>query len=271
MNEGNMIRLILIRILRALIRLDGSHQVFYRICRKYVDEFNGQNDCDIRMNGELRLLESYLPNCKVIFDVGANIGEWSRLALSANDGIMLHCFEPSKHAFEKLMSNNFPDNVCCNNFGLGSKKENKILYIFKQGSGINSLYQRHGLESIGLLPQQEKEEVLIETLDNYCFAKDIEEIDFLKIDVEGHELAVLKGAINVLEKEKIKVIQFEYGGCYIDARILLKDIFEFFGTLSYSFYKIFPKNIKYIKSYDYRLENFQYSNYLIVNNRCKIS
>jgi len=130
------------------------------------------------------------------------------------------------------------------------------------------LHKRRGIESTGLV-QSKKERVFIDTIDNYCIKKNINEIDFLKIDTEGHELEVLKGAINLLKEERIKIIQFEYGGCNIDARVFLKDIFEFFAGMNYSFYKIYPNAIKRIDRYDQRLENFQYSNYLIIRRNQK--
>lgn len=259
----------LYRTKKLFDNIPQNSEFIYRICKRYVDQYNGESNCNINSNGELFFLKRNLSASDVVFDVGANIGEWSKLALDVNNKIELHCFEPSKYSFRKLLNNNFPSNVHCNNFGLGSKKELRTLYIFDNGSGLNSLYQRHGLENIGLAPQQKEEQVPIDTLDSYCNEKKIDNIDFLKIDVEGHELEVFKGARNMLQKEKVKIIQFEYGGCNIDAKVFLNDIFEFFEGSNYSFYKIYPKNIRYIERYDQRLDNFQYSNYLIIRKNYK--
>ncbi len=96
--------------------------------------------------------------------------------------------------------------------------------------------------------------------------KKIEEIDFLKIDVEGHELAVIAGGKGFFEGERVKIVQFEYGGCYIDARTLLRDFYEFFNGMNYSFFLLYPSWVLPVPHYDQRLENFQYKNFLIVNN-----
>jgi hypothetical protein len=61
------------------------------------------------------------------------------------------------------------------------------------------------------------------------------------------------------------MVQFEYGGCNIDSKVFLKDIFEFFEEMNYSFYKIFPDRLKPFERYDQRLDNFKYQNWLMIN------
>lgn len=155
--------------------------------------------------------------------------------------------------------------MICNNSGLSFIKCEKDLYIFENGSGLNSLYQRHGLENgWNLKPQQKKEKVKLDTLQNYCNEQNISKIDYMKIDVEGHELEVFKGGRGLFTNLHVNIIQFEYGGCNIDSRVLLKDIFEFFKGMDYNFYKIYPNYTRFIKRYDQRLENFQHQNWLII-------
>lgn len=75
-------------------------------------------------------------------------------------------------------------------------------------------------------------------------------------------MSVLKGSTRMLTQGGIKRIQFEYGGTFIDARILLKDMFEFLTAYSFRFYKIYPDEIKLVERYGQRLENFQYQNWV---------
>ena len=56
--------------------------------------------------------------------------------------------------------------------------------------------------------------------------KKIDDIDFIKIDVEGHELAVLQGAVNMINQNRIKVIQFEFNVANILSRVFLKDFYD---------------------------------------------
>ena len=237
---------------------------FYRACKSYVDLFNAENNDNIHTNGELRLMRSVLPKCKTVFDVGANIGEWTALAMEINPLLQIHCFEPSDATFQLLQARG---GAICNNFGLSSQPGEMTLWVFTDAAGINSLYKRQGLEDgWGLAEQQRKETARFDTLDAYCQRSGMQMIDFLKVDVEGHELEVFKGAKEMLEKSAIKYIQFEYGGCNIDARLLLKDIFDFFTPYHYVLYKIYPHDQRCVSRYDQRLENFQYQNWVAVAN-----
>jgi FkbM family methyltransferase len=222
----------------------------------------------MRTNGELYLAMSVLPKSRLVFDIGANVGHWASMALKINPRINLHCFEPSRATYQKLIDNKFHPNVTCNNFGLSSSVTEAKLLIFEDGAGINSLYRREGLEDgWGLSTQQQEELVYLETLDRYCDSNNIKEpIDFCKVDSEGHELEIFKGMSAMLEAKQIKVIQFEYGGCNIDAGVLLKDIFCFFQRYDYTFYKIYPARLRPVVRYDQRLENFQNQNWAIMAN-----
>ncbi|PJB98650.1 MAG: FkbM family methyltransferase [Candidatus Nealsonbacteria bacterium CG_4_9_14_0_8_um_filter_36_17] len=240
-----------------------KNQLIYKICKHCVDRYRGENNSDIYNNGEYSFLKRHAGDFKIVFDVGTNKGEWAKFILGINKNIELHCFEPSVYTFKKLMENNFPDNVICNNFGLSSRKEARKLFVFEDGAGGNSLYKRYGIKK----EAQEKEQVAMDTLENYCRGKNIKKIDFVKIDTEGHELEVLKGMKSLLKENRIKMIQFEYGGCNLDARVFLKDIFDFFKDLDYKIYKIFPNEVKLIESYGQYLDNFQYANYVAVQKK----
>jgi hypothetical protein len=153
--------------------------------------------------------------------------------------------------------------VTLNPFGLSNAAEKTELFIFEDGAGINSLYPRQGLQGYNISVAQKREEIELRTLDSYCHEHNIAQIDFLKLDVEGHELRVMEGASQMFHRHAIQMIQFEYGGCNIDSGVFLKDIFNYFQPLQYRFFKIYPDHLKYIPEYDQRYENFQYQNWLI--------
>ena len=244
-------------ISRALPRVN----LLYRICRRYVYDYQGDNNEDIRTNGEMRLLKVLLPKCETVFDVGSNIGDWANCAVNINKKLYIHCFEPSLNTY-KILKKNAKKNFVLNNNALSDHSGDSFLHIYKETAGSNSLYSRNGVS----LKSKRLEKIKIDTIDSYLERNNISSIDFLKIDVEGNELKVLHGAKNALSKGDIRYIQFEYGGTYIDARIYLKDIFYFLYDYGYSLHKIYPKKIKHVPKYDQSLENFNYQNWLAVKN-----
>jgi FkbM family methyltransferase len=160
--------------------------LMYAIAQRISDRYNGDNDDDMLTNGELSFLHETLSHAKIVFDIGANVGDWTRFALQHNPTAEYHCFEPNRNAFKKLSDQSFPANVYLNNSGMGASEGHLPFYIYGEGSVLNSLYDR---QSSGLQPKR-IEEIPIQTLDTYCLATGIEQIDIVKIDVEGHELSV---------------------------------------------------------------------------------
>lgn len=244
--------------LRRFVYIVARNKFLYRLAQRFVYDHKSQNNCDIETNGELDFLRKYLQDCKVVFDVGANVGEWTQVVLANNPHVEVHCFEPSADTFKTLSSNKFISEVRCNNIGLGSTHEEKKFYVFGDESTVNSVYLRDGM-----VPLREYA-IKIDTIDNYCAKNGVKRIDFLKIDVEGNELEVLKGAQKMLREDRIKIVQFEYGGTYIDSRTFLKDIFNYFSDLNYRIYKIYPDYIQPVDTYNAQLEDFQYANYAAI-------
>jgi len=257
------------KYLRNLFSFISRNKYLYRFASRIVFDHRGENNCDIATNGEMAALRKYLRAGSIVFDVGANIGEWTQTVLRLYPDATVHCFEPCQDTFLTLKTNNFPGSVILNNFGLGSKKETKDLYISDHDSTINSVYLRKDLSEKN---DYKKEKISLDSLDDYCAAAGLDKIDFLKIDVEGNEFEVLLGAKRMLAENKIRMIQLEYGGTYIEARRFLKDIFDYFNAankFNYVFYKIMPDRVSPL-DYHEDLDNFQYCNYLIVNNTISI-
>lgn len=176
----------------------------------------------------LRRLKRHNPAARVIFDVGANCGNYTQLALKEGaSSPVIHAFEPSATAFKEL-AKRFEGNpqVFLNNTALGSEAGESVLYSDSPGSELSSLYPRlvghHGIKMTG------NERVRVETLDAYCANHNVPQIDLLKLDVEGHELAVLRGANQLLANGQVKLVSFEFGGCNIDSRTYLRDFVHFF-------------------------------------------
>jgi len=204
-------------------------------------------------DGELKVLE-YVKEKEgnrslVLFDVGANVGHYTEALVSQfGDDAQVYSFEPSKRTFQTL-SKTVADNSACKgkviltNVGLSDKAGTVELFTDADNSGLASVYKRR-LDHFGT-SMDKSEKVILMTLDEFCKKNQISAIDFLKMDVEGHELSVLHGAKDMLAKKAIKYIQFEFGGNNIDSRIffqdfyyLLKDDFNLFRIVKDGLYPI---------------------------------
>ncbi len=194
-----------------------------------------------------------------IFDVGANCGDYSQLALKilAGKQLSIHAFEPSQTAFAALEQKfDANPNLTLNNKALGSEKGERTLYFDKPGSELGSLYPRridhHGIQMTG------HEQVKVETLDTYCKERQIGAIDLLKLDAEGHELEILRGAQNLFENKKITQVAFEFGGCNIDSRTYLRDFYEFFASRGMRLARVTAfGSLRPIERYTEALERFK--------------
>lgn len=194
----------------------------------------------------------------VLFDVGANIGEYTNYLLQMFSDAEIHAFEPSEGTFGILNNNMNDSRVILNKIGLSNETKEAILYSDEDGSGLASLYKRQ-LDYYGIeLSRQEK--VALDTLDNYCMKKGIFEIDFLKMDVEGHEINVLQGGSMMLKEKRIRSLSFEFGGCNIDSRTYFRDFWNLLHE-NYNMFKICKNGMHKIERYSEKLEIFDCCNY----------
>lgn len=139
---------------------------------------------------------------KVILDVGSNIGLFAKAIIETTSYREIHLFEPSTELFEKskLVLSGF-HNIHYNNVGLGDLDISETLYK-DPGSNIgwNTILTKDPNQLSDFYKNLNSEKVKIVRLDEYY--KDIEDIGFIKIDVEGYERHVIEGALSLIEKFK---------------------------------------------------------------------
>lgn len=211
-------------------------------------------------SGELYIIRFLKKNIRqngVIFDVGANLGDWSQYIINEYKEIpyKLYLFEPSLKTFEKLIQNiTVSENKFLYPLGLGDKEEKLNIYYNFAGEGSASILKKEG---------HYNEEIEITTLDIFCQRHGIQTIDFLKMDVQGYEYNILLGAKEMLERQKIKVIQFEFDEPNIANRIFFKDFWDLLHE-KYTIYHSLYNGLIKIEKYHYSLENFNCMNYLAV-------
>lgn len=207
-----------------------------------------------------------LSQTKVAFDVGANRGDYSRLlAAHLPASSHIYSFEPQAAAY-RLLSSLIKEynlsNVKPFQLGLSKVAGSKTLYKDQEGSVLASVYQRK-LDHFGVR-MNSSEEIRVETIDHFCEMHTISTIDFLKLDVEGHELEVFHGARRMLQNKRIDIIQWEFGGCNIDSRTFFRDFYYLLKD-DYVICRLLPAGIHPIKTYKETYEIF------ITTNWCAIS
>lgn len=167
---------------------------------------------------ELETFQNILKPGMVVVDAGANIGLYSLIAskLTGKKGKVIS-FEPSKETFKRLINNiklNNSLNIKAVNEGLGDNPNEKLILRQDIGSGDAERYLLSGNESPdielkNINPIKIDEEIIINSLDNYLRKSNIKKIDFLKIDTEGFEYYILKGAKQILRNSPELVILLE--------------------------------------------------------------
>lgn len=261
------------KILRYFFGKTSLQPIFEVLHRIALQGMNYSNGSGIKISGELnamqyvkqRILEGknkYI----IIFDVGANIGEYS-LALINNfpPHTSIYAFEPSKSTFAILKNNvSHLSKIIQNNIGMSDNNSQLILYSNNPGSGLASVYKRN-LKHFDIELNQ-LETIDLTTIDDYCSKNNIETIDLLKLDIEGHEYKALTGASKMLTDDKIHFIQFEMGGTNIDSRTYFSDFFYLLHD-KYKIYRILKDGLFEIKKYNERYEIFTAVNYLAENKK----
>jgi FkbM family methyltransferase len=240
------------------------HQTFLERCSEVIlSEMGIGGKGSVMDSGEMGALD-LVPNARgaVVFDVGANVGDFCRAVLERKPLAAVHCFEPSLATFATLKD--LLDGECrvvLNQIALGSSVGRQILYADERRSGMASLHRRR-LDHFGIEFKIE-EQVAIDTIDNYCAQKCISSIDLLKIDVEGHELSVLRGGELLFGRRGVKAALFEFGGTQIDSRTFVQDFYYFFKFHGMRLNRVTPTGYLHpIQSYRELYEQFAYTNFV---------
>ncbi len=196
----------------------------------------------------------------IILDVGANKGKYILAIKQIWKEAIIHAFEPSQAMFNILKSNfSTDDKVHLYAKGLGEKEESLPLYGNKDKPGLSSLYPRE-LSRFNI-EIEKLETIELDSLDHWMRHQKVAEIDLLKIDVEGHEMSVLRGAKQTLTQAKIRFIQFEFGGCAIDSKIFFKSFWDLLHQ-DFRIYRILKNGLEEIVEYKEELEIFSMANFL---------
>lgn len=233
---------------RAVIRTTR-----YVLSRARLDQTSG-----LSFNGESALQRWVLQFSKPgepihVADVGANVGRWSQSMLAAasqtgrESDLQLHAFEPEAQAFALLTRALNGRRARIIRSTLSDRQETSSSHAVTPGTGAS---------------RRAQENVVRVTLDWYSKHAEVARFALVKINAEGHELAVIRGAHRLLAEHRIAVIQFKYDRRWIFAHSFLRDAFEFLLPLGYRIGKLTSRGVQFYPDWDADQETFVEGNYV---------
>jgi FkbM family methyltransferase len=219
-----------------------------KYCRKFGFEIHGIGfiqsiqKMSFKEDAFLKQKEIIKGSVEVIFDLGANRGDvslqYGKTFLQAN----IYSFEPFPEIFNILSSNvSGIKNITAYQKAL-SDREGKFSFFVNQNADTNSLLQpkKMGLSSDKEVENRNQIEVDVWTIDNFCINNGIKKIDILKLDIQGGELAALRGAEEMLSEKNIRLIYTEayFRQQYVD-QPLFYDIAKYLEQFGYHLQDIY--------------------------------
>lgn len=202
---------------------------------------------------------------RLVIDIGANIGKYSRELRNRQSDLEIHLFEPASVNIQKLQNAFATDSlITINPCGIANSSGSAILFTNEPGSALASLTKRK-LGHVGIDFDCQEEVRLLRFEDYWKSTLNCQTIDIVKLDVEGHELDALKSFGEALAVTK--VIQFEFGGCNIDTRTTFQDFFSFFKDHGFALARITPFGLEFIDEYREIDEFYSTTNYVAKNKK----
>lgn len=252
----------------ALVQSRMLRRLAWRCGRKLYAMARGEERNDPSANGEYWLQQQVISAAGkdvVLMDVGANKGNWTLHALGQSmrrDGLSIHAFEPCTTTRNILLENTatFP-NVSVHSAALSDAAGTANFYSKGPGAGTNSLDPSSGEAS---------EQVLLSTCDMFLRDNGIRHVSMLKIDTEGFDLMVLRGAAGALAEGRIECVQFEYNWRWLLNRASLRDVFLFIADKPYRFGKLVGESIEFHEDWHFELDRFFENNYVLVRKDSKL-
>lgn len=264
-----------------MIQSNRLTRLKWRFGRKlYMAARGEQRVGSIEHNGEAFALRSMLKSTStidplVVFDIGANQGEWTENLLRGlpterlgQDRLAVHAFEPVPGTAElfrdRIAGLPGQEAVSLHNCAVSDAEGRATIGVYAVGAGTNSLHFDQDIR-----PTQTTIEVDLTSLDKFCEMQKIDHIHFVKCDTEGHDAKVIRGAQKTIQSGRIDVLQFEYNHRWVLGRAFLKDIFDLIEGLPYSLARVDETHLTVFDGWHQELDRFFQSNYILVHERAE--
>jgi FkbM family methyltransferase len=190
--------------------------------------------------GELKVMDRFLGPGDTVVDIGANIGEFTIAAARRVSGGRVVAFEPVPFIYDRLSTNvamNQLRNVSLVNRGVYRESCTRRIFI---SDGLDSEHTiNQGMSNLFAPPQGSSglsEEVELASLDDWWSENQPGRVDFMKLDIEGAELAALKGARGILDSYHPRlIVELDRENCEA-AGVRPEDVVDYLGSFGYRIY-----------------------------------
>jgi FkbM family methyltransferase len=216
---------------------------------------------DVAGTGESWLQQISAPRSTRFVDVGANVGDWLAevVALKAPGTFSAIAFEPSDSARVRLQQRfKGRSEITIRPCALGDTA-GAVQFFEEENAGKGSSVTPGFLRAAG-----QPRSVEIRTLDHELAEIGWDRVDFLKIDAEGYDMRVLRGAKAMLQNQRIGIVQFEYNRPWQLAGDTLAGAMQFLSELNYRVW-VLTRTLMFSIDYFRYEEYFEYTNYVAVS------
>ncbi|WP_027368378.1 FkbM family methyltransferase [Desulfocurvibacter africanus] len=234
--------------LSKLLSVDNYafHRHLFNLSVHGLGILNYQNEY---ISGERHFLQAVLglSESPVVLDVGANVGKYSRLVKKCKPNAAVYAFEPHPESYATLSAS--AAEMDFEAFNLGMSDAEGALPIFDyadaHGSSHATLYKDVIEKNFG--KPSASRQVRLTTLDSFLAEKRLECATLLKIDTEGHELQVLRGARESILAGRFGVVQIEFNEMNVYSSTFFKDIIDIFP--GHYFFRLLPDGLAHLGDY----------------------
>lgn len=238
----------------------------FRALERFAARSQGKGYGAATIAREVALATRFLKTApELAVDIGANLGDYTAELRQRFPNLRIYAFEPSATNCAHLRERFRKDaNVTVVPLAAAESTGTATLFTDSPGSALASLSKRR-LQHLDI--DLSAEETIQTTRFEDYWKSQLHEcpVDLVKMDVEGHELAVLRGFGAALEN--VRVCQFEFGGANIDTRTFLQDFWYLFHEHGFAIYRISPLGAQAITRYRQCDETFSTTNFFAVNQR----
>jgi FkbM family methyltransferase len=202
---------------------------------------------DPRTNGEHALVRRLAPRLRVVIDVGANHGDWTRYVATHAPRALVYAVEiatPTRSALRSAVDGLARVHVPDHGLGRSTGRVN-----------VKQYPEDDRLSSVVDYPHPQRARWAAERIvrgDEFLAEHRVGHVDLLKVDAEGSDLDVLHGFSDAIAGGRVTVIQFEYGYACVLARAFLLDFYELLEQRGYAVGKLHSRGVEFRP---YRLED----------------